>query len=72
MIILIKKIWAFIKFLFGFTKKVESGYQIYRLIRITPGGYHAWVETSIGRMKKEIKNISNWDQLKEEYNNLNI
>lgn len=31
--------------------------RIYKIIRVTAGGFHSWCETNIGRMKKENKNI---------------
>lgn len=33
----------------------------YRIIRITPGGRHAWVESSVGPIRKPLNNIKAWD-----------
>jgi hypothetical protein len=42
---------------FKISKPRKSKLQITKIIKITPCGMHAWVETDKGVFRKEIKNI---------------
>lgn len=40
--------------------------KILKVLRITPGGSHAWVETNVGELRKPLKAIP--QRLLDEYN----
>lgn len=44
-------------------KRKLWGYTIHSIERVTPCKKHAWINTSIGCIKKEIKNISGYGRL---------
>ena len=48
---LLKKIKEFISWLFGLFKK-SAGVAIYEVLAITPGRNRAWVNSSVGVLKK--------------------
>lgn len=42
----------------SFTRdKTQSKLKMHRIVRLTPAGRHAWVETDIGLVKKELRTI---------------
>lgn len=53
---LLTKIKDFIKWILGFFKKT-SGVAIYEVLAITPGRMHAWVNSSVGRIRKPFGSI---------------
>lgn len=53
---LLEKIKAFINWLFGLFKRT-SGVAIYEVLAITPGRMHAWVNSSVGRIRKPLGSI---------------
>lgn len=63
-----KTILKFLKWLFGRggekplepfvpTLLKRGGYHIYRVIKRCPGGFHVWLDTSIGPIRKETNKI---------------
>ncbi len=48
---LLRKIKEFINWIIGLFKR-SSGIAIYEVLAITPGRYRAWVNTSVGIIKK--------------------
>jgi hypothetical protein len=64
---ILKAIW---QWLFG--KKAKQtikkwlgarGYEVIGIESVTPGKTHAWLNTSIGRIRKEIRNINGHGRL---------
>lgn len=53
---LLEKIKAFINWLLGLFKRT-SGVAIYEVLAITPGRMHAWVNSSVGRIRKPLGSI---------------
>jgi hypothetical protein len=56
-ILFLKKI---IRWVLSFFVENKSKYDIYKIIKITPGGFHCWVDTSIGRIKKPSSKIPDY------------
>ena len=54
--LLLRKIKEFINWLFGLSRK-PSGVSIYEVLAITPGRMHAWMESSVGRIRKPLESI---------------
>ncbi len=53
---LLRKIKEFINWIIGLFKK-SSGIAIYEVLAITPGRMHAWIESSVGRIRKPLGSI---------------
>lgn len=53
---LLRKIKEFISWLIGLFRK-PSGISIYEVLAITPGKMHAWMESSVGRIRKPLGSI---------------
>lgn len=54
--ILLRKIEEFINWIIGLFKR-SSGLSIYEVLAITPGRMHAWVNSSVGRIRKPLGSI---------------
>lgn len=54
---LLQKTKEFIIWLFGLFRKTK-GVTVYEVLAITPGRMHAWVESSVGRIRKPLGSIT--------------
>ena len=43
---------TFLFWLFASGKKKKKGVEVYRILGITPGGFHAWCLSNVGRIRK--------------------